>query len=107
MTTAVGSGMRSALCAAFRSSGENCTSVVAMGSCSLLAKWCLSPYAGIKSQPLQRLHALCFILIADCVNSQLFRRLAVLGPVVDKGYFSGITLQDIKRQLEDFGVRLT
>jgi hypothetical protein len=67
----------------------------------------LGPYAGIKSQPFQRLHALCLILIADGVNSQRFRGFAVLWPIVDEGHFFRISLQDVKRQFEDFGFRLT
>ena len=67
---------------------------------------CLCSYAGVKTKPLQRLHALCFILIADCVNSQSLRRIAVTLAVVDKSHFLGIALQHVKRQLKDFRVRL-
>src|SRR5580704_16278891 len=106
ITTTVGSGIRSALCAAFKSSGENFTSVVAMelAPCSQCDALC--PDADCQAQPLQRLHALCLILIANCVNSQSFRRLAVALAVVDKSHFLRIALQHVERQLEDFGIRL-
>src|ERR1700722_4040244 len=105
MTTIVGSGIRSALCAAFKSSGENFTSIVAMDW--LLAQlFCLCPYAGIKSQSLQRLHALCFILIANRVNSQGICCIAVSLAIVDKSNFLSIALQHIKRQLKEFWVGL-
>src|ERR1700722_1873829 len=106
ITTAVGSGIRSALCAAFRSSGVNFTSIVAMALAPSLTLGWLCPYAAAQAQTLERLRTLTFILILDCMDSQTFSCCAVPGTVIDESHFFRIPLQHIQRQLKNFGVWL-